>query len=48
MTNNFSKLFRENGNVQRKLKNKSTNKEDVKVRSYRMQDEYCPKKFIKP
>ena len=47
MTNNFSK-FVENGNVQRKLKNKSRNKEDVKVRSYRMQEEYGPKKFIKP
>tara|TARA_B000000441_G_C21636024_1_gene286323 strand:+ start:276 stop:422 length:147 start_codon:yes stop_codon:yes gene_type:complete len=48
MTNNFSKLLRENGNVQRKLKNKSINKKDVKVRSYRMQEEYGPKKFIKP
>ena len=48
MTNNFSKLLRENGNVQRKLKNKSKNKKDVKVRSYRMQEEYGPKKFIKP
>jgi hypothetical protein len=48
MTNNFSKLSRENGNVQRKPKNKSTNKEYDKVRAYRMQEEYGPKKFIKP
>jgi hypothetical protein len=48
MTNNFSKLFREHGKRQRNVKNKSKNKEEVKVRSYRMQEEYGPKKFIKP
>ena len=48
MTNNFSKLSREDGNVQRKPKNKSTNNNNDKVRAYRMQEEYGPKKFIKP
>ena len=48
MTNNFSKLFRKKDKRQVNVKNSTFNKDDTKVRSYRMQEEFGPKKFIKP
>ena len=48
MTNSHSKLLK--GDLDKKReKNKTENRSnDIRIRSYRMQEEYGPKKFIKP
>ena len=48
MTNNFSKFLRKKETEKKKRHIDTFNKDDTKVRSYRMQEEFGPKKFIKP
>ena len=50
MTNNHSKLLKKRKrNHMREIINITEEKrDDTRIRSYRMQEEYGPKKFIKP
>ena len=48
MTNNYSKFLKEDGKEKIKRNISDLKNDNVKVRSYRMQEEFGPKKFIKP
>ena len=48
MTNSHSKLLRSNINNKGKINKIENQPNDIRIRSYRMQEEYGQKKFIKP
>jgi len=48
MTNTHSKFLGKYKILNKKVNMKSKSTNNMKVRSYRMQEEFGPKKFIKP
>ena len=48
MTNSHSKLLKDNIDKKREINRIENRSNDIRIRSYRMQEEYGPKKFIKP
>ena len=48
MTNSYSKLLRSNLISKKEITKIENRSNDIRIRSYRMQEEYGPKKFIKP
>lgn len=48
MTNSYSKLLRSNVDNKKLINRIENRSNDIRIRSYRMQEEYGPKKFIKP
>ncbi len=48
MTNNYSKFLKEDGKEKIKRNISDLKNDNMNVRSYRMQEEFGPKKFIKP
>lgn len=48
MTNSHSKLLKCEIDKKRKIDKIENGRNDIRIRRYRMQEEYGPKKFIKP